>query len=145
MTAVHLPFNHSHRDSRQAKNAKFLKKEREKEVFFLLLFFLFCFFFPHTHTRTEYRVKVGDRVVYTKKKEKKKKKHCFKHLKHSATARIVFPSPRLFGRFFGLVSWTKFRFKIYICFSFFPRFTINGFFFYFYFFVRANILLYTPL
>lgn len=44
-----------------------------------------------------------------------------KQLKRCATARIGFPLLRLFGRFFGLVSWTKFCFKIYIYISF-PRF-----------------------
>lgn len=58
------------------------------------------------------------------------------HLKRCATARIVFPHLRLFGRFFGLVSWTKFRFKIYIC-IYFSRFAIKQF--------HAKLIYYTPL
>lgn len=93
VTAVHLPSNHSHRDNRSkktkdihiSKNKK--NNNREKKIY------------GHA-----YSISISHLIVSVVDRKKRKEKE--KHLKRRAKRSHHFP-PHLFGRFFGLVSWTK--------------------------------------
>lgn len=87
----------------------------------------------------------GQSSSETKKFQRKERKKFYthvqlqsrksKHLKASCKLLASFPSPHLFGRFFGLVSWTKFCFTTkYIPFSFNSYFVLFFFYFYNFFF-----------